>query len=499
MSPMTALNASTLTSLDPKIRVPGYDRKALRPGIVHFGVGNFFRVFEAVYVDDCLHKPGNEAWGIVGVGLLDGAASREKAASFKAQDGLYSVTEFDGKGRPTYRVIGSLIDYLHAPADPEAVLARLTDPQCRIVTMTITEGGYNIDEASGRFMLDTPDVAADLAGGPPRSVFGFIVEALARRRKAGVPAFTVASCDNLRGSGDTIKKAILGFAAARDPDLAAWIEANVGFPNSMVDRLAPQVSAEGRDVLNKGTGLDDKVPVLTEEFTQWVVEDDFRSGRPPLEVEGVEFKPNVAEFLALKGRLINAPHVFLSYPGLLVGHRIVGEALADPLLVRLVEAFLAEDSVPNTKGPPGIDVKAFAAKFVPRFVNPAIPDQLLRVAGDGAAKLPTFHAGIVRAQLDKGADLRRVAFLMAAYGRYLAFATDDSAVDDKGGRFKPFEPGLSEDDWAKVRGGPRGVLAIQALAPLDLTGNPAFMALFDRYAGMLAKGETRAAIADVLA
>jgi mannitol 2-dehydrogenase len=239
--------------------------------------------------------------------------------------------------------------------------------------------------------------------------------------------------------------------------------------------------------------------VLTESFTQWVVEDDFRAGRPPLEHVGVEFKPNVAEFLALKGRLINAPHVFLSYPGLLVGYRIVADALADPLLVDLVQAFIFKDSVPNTVGPAGTSLEAFAGKFVPRFVNPAIPDQLLRVAGDGAAKLPTFHAGIVMALLDKGGDLRRIAFLMAAYGRYLSFAFDEAATDDEGGRFEPFEPGLSDADWAKLRAGPKGVLAIQALAPLELASNPAFMALFERYAALLAEGRTRAAIEDVLA
>jgi mannitol 2-dehydrogenase len=496
---MTALNASTLVRLDPKIRVPSYDRQALRAGIVHFGVGNFFRVHQAVYVDDCLHRAGNEGWGIVGVGLTDGAASRAKAEAFRSQDCLYSMTEFSADGSASFRVIGALIDYLHAPSDPEAVLARLADPQTRIVTMTITEGGYNIDEASGQFMLETPDVAADLAGGPPRTVFGYVVEALARRRAAGVGAFTVASCDNLRGSGDTIRKAVTTFAQARDRDLASWIEQNVGFPNSMVDRLAPQVSDEQRIALNRGTGLDDRVPVLTESFTQWVVEDRFGAGRPPLEDVGVEFRDNVGEYLALKGRLINAPHVFLSYPALLVGHRIVAEALADPLLVSLVEAFLAKDAVPNTKGPPGTSTEAFAAKFVPRFANPSIADQLLRVAGDGAAKLPTFHGGIIKALMERGSDMRREALLMACYGRYLQFAFDETVVDDRGERFKPFEPNLSQEDWLILRAADRkGVLSIQALKPLGLSTDSGFLAGFERYARQLADGKARAAIEDVL-
>ena len=226
------------------------------------------------------------------------------------------------------------------------------------------------------------------------------------------------------------------FAEARDPELAGWIEQHVDFPNSMVDRLAPQISDQQRAALNEGTGLDDRVPVLTESFTQWVVEDRFRSSRPPLEAVGVEFRDNVGEYLALKGRLINAPHVFLSYPGLLMGYRIVADALADPLLVALVEAFLEKDATPNTKGPPGTNIDEFAARFVPRFANPSIADQLLRVAGDGAAKLPTFHGAIVRALMERGADVRREAFLMACYGRYLRFSFDETAVDDRGNQVR---------------------------------------------------------------
>ncbi len=350
---MIELNASTLSQLGPKVRVPGYDRKGLRGGIVHFGVGNFHRIHQAYYIDACLHQPGNEAWGIVGVGLLDGPASRAKAEAYKAQDNLYTITEFalDGTGHP--RVIGAMIEYLHAPADPEAVLARLAHPDTKIVTLTITEGGYNIDEATGRFMLETPDVAADLAGGAPKTAFGFIVEGLARRRAAGLPAFTVASCDNLRGSGDTTRKAILGFAEARDPALAAWIAANVDFPNSMVDRLAPQVPEEQRVALNALSGVADRLPVPTEAFTQWVVEDRFRHGRPPLETVGVEFRDDVAEWLAFKGRIVNGSHVLLAYPALLMGYRIVADALTDPLLVRLVETLPRPRREAQRRGPFG--------------------------------------------------------------------------------------------------------------------------------------------------
>ena len=498
---MIELNSSTVGQLDPDISVPGYDRRALRGGIVHIGVGNFHRIHQAYYVDQCLHRPGNEAWGIVGVGLTDGPASRAKAAAYRDQDNLYSITEYAPDGTGRIRVIGAMIDYLHAPSDPEAVLARLAHPDTRIVTLTITEGGYNIDETAGRFMLDTPAVAADLEGkAAPRTVFGFLVEGLARRRAAGLPAFTIASCDNLRGSGDTARKAILGFAEARDPALATWIADHVDFPNSMVDRLAPQVPEQQRVALNRASGIDDRLPVPTETFTQWVVEDRFRYGRPPLEDVGVEFRTNVAEWLAFKGRMVNATHVLIAYPALLMGYRIVSDALTDPLIVRLAETYLAQDATPNVQGPPGLSVDAYAAKFVPRFQNPAIVDQLLRVAGDGAAKLPTFHGQTIRMLIEKGGDLRREAFLMACFGRYLRFAVDPDLRDDKGERFDIFEPGLTDEDWVKVRSGdPSDALRIRALAAFGLADQAGFRSLFDGYAASLASRGGRGTLEDMLA
>ena len=497
---MIALNASTLGHVGPAVAVPTYDRSALRGGIVHFGVGNFHRVQLATLVDACLQQPGNEAWGIVGVGLTDGPAAQAKAEAYRRQDCLYTVTTFDPDGTGHPRVIGAMIAYLHGPSDPEAVLTRLAHPDTRIVTLTITEGGYNIDEATGAFSLDRPDVAEDLRGGPPKTVFGFIVEGLARRRTAGLPAFTIASCDNLRGSGDTTRKAILAFAEARDPALAAWIADHVDFPNAMVDRLAPQVPEEQRRALNTRSGIDDLLPVPTESFTHWVVEDRFRYGRPPLESVGVEFRDNVADYLAVKGRIVNGSHVLLAYPALLMGYRIVAEALTDPLIVRLVETFLERDAKPNVQGPPGLSLDAYAAAFVPRFANPAIADQLLRVAGDGAAKLPTFHGQTIRMLVASGGDLRREAFLMACYGRYLQFRYDLSAKDDRGERFEPFEPGLTESDWAKFSGpDAAAVLRLKAFESLFLADHPGFRALFDDYATSLTTHGARKTLEAVLA
>ena len=320
---MIALSNATLARLEPLVDVPRYDRSALRGGIVHFGVGNFHRVHLAPYVDDALRSAFDPAWGIVGVGLTDGPAATAKAASYKAQDGLYTVTECAPDGSAAIRVIGAMVEYIHASADPEAVLARLAHPDARIVSLTITEGGYNIRESNGAFMLDSPDVAHDLAGGPPRAVFGFVVEALARRRAAGLPGFTVASCDNLRGNGDTSRKAIVSFARARDPALADWIDREVDFPNSMVDRIAPHVGEAERLALNARSGVDDALPAKAERFNQWICEDRFRHGRPDFEAVGVQFSDDVAAYLALKGRMLNACHMLMSYPAVLSGYRLV--------------------------------------------------------------------------------------------------------------------------------------------------------------------------------
>ena len=257
---MIDLRNDTLRSIGSAVRIPRYDRSQLRPGIVHIGVGNFHRVHQATVIDSCLHVPGNEDWAISGVGLTNGPAASEKAAAYRVQDNLYTVTELNADMSMATRVIGAMVEYWHAPQNPCAVLERLADPNVRIVSLTITEGGYNIDETSGDFRLDTVDVLHDLSGEPPRTPFGFIVAALKARRGAGLQPFTVVSCDNLRSNGNTARHAIVSYARAVSPDLAAWIDENGAFPNSMVDRIAPQVLPEDRQRLNASSGINDLLP-----------------------------------------------------------------------------------------------------------------------------------------------------------------------------------------------------------------------------------------------
>lgn len=460
-------NLSNLSTLIPALDVPTYARERLRIGIAHIGVGNFHRVHQATYIDSCLHLPGHEDWAICGIGLGDTAGARAKADAFRQQDGLYCVIEFPASGKTFSRVIGAMVDYLHAPSDPDAVLDRLADPATRIVSLTITEGGYNIDEATGNFMLNTPDVASDLEGHAPRTVFGYLTEALRRRMQAGEQAFTVLSCDNLRKNGDTARRAVLAFAQARDPALATWIAEHVQFPNSMVDRIAPSVPENMHKVLTCISGIRDLTPAIGEPYTQWVLEDRFSAGRPDFAAVGVEMRSDVDSFEAMKGRLLNASHMLLAYPAILMGYRLVAEAMADPLLYCLLNCFMERDVIPILDGPLDVSLYRYKDKVLERFANPAMADQLLRVAHDGAAKLPVFHSQTICQLVTKGGYIERIAFLLACFNAYLR------GIDEQGQSFEVKEPHLNDTDWTLLKSGdPLALLATSPFTAMQLADHP---------------------------
>ena len=480
---------ATLGRAAPHVAVPAYDRHRLTAGIAHIGVGNFHRAHQARYIDHVLHLPGHEKWAICGIGLGNGPASVAKADALRAQDCLYTLTEFSSDGTTAVRVIGAMIEYLHAPADPEAVLTRLADPAIRIVSLTITEGGYNLDETTGAFRFDTPDVAHDLLGGPPRTAFGFIVEALRRRRAANVLPFTVMSCDNLRGNGDTARRAVLDFARATDVDLAAWIERYVAFPNSMVDRIAPQVTDAIRLRANRLSGFDDTAPVVAETFSQWVVEDSFSAGRPAFDAAGVELRDDVHAYEAMKGRMLNASHMLLAYPAILLGHRFVHDAMADRDLAALLDTFLTRDVGSILTLPHGVSALAYARDTLARFRNAALGDQLLRVAHDGASKIPVFHEKTIGTLIARHGDMRREALLLVCFQHYL------KGVDDLGNAFAVSEPQFEAADLERVRSGaPLAILDSKPFAPLGLASNPGFVELFRTMQAAVATRRTRDAI-----
>lgn len=481
----------------PGVILPTYQRSAVRPGIVHLGVGNFHRAHQAVYIDRCLHLPGQSQWGISGIELLDSPQQRAKAAGLTAQGGLYTLTEFAPEADPVVRVVGSMVEYIFAPSDTAAALARLASPDTRIVSMTITEGGYNIDATTGEFRLSAPHVAADLADktGQPRTAFGLVCEALARRKAAGLGPFTILSCDNLRHNGDVARKAFLAYAYARDAALGSWMEQQVTFPNCMVDRITPATFDADVQRLNASSGVHDEVPVYSEDFIQWIIEDMFCAGRPELEKVGVQFTTDVHAYEQMKLRMLNASHTMLSMPAFLAGYATVHEAMADRRFSSLLDEFMEADVISSMEVPNNVDPRAYKRLLLSRFSNPAVADQLQRIAFDTAMKIPVFLQHTMRSAVArKGADLRRLAFLLACFARYL------NGQHDSGKAFNVVEPNLPAADLAlaKQTTDPAAPLHMSIFAGWGLDTCDELRALFVDYRASLASDGTLATLEQVL-
>jgi mannitol 2-dehydrogenase len=420
---MPRLSTEALTTLDARVEKPSYDRTAVTPGIVHFGVGGFHRAHEAMYLDRLMNDGKALDWGICGVGVLP--QDRRMADVMEAQDGLYTLVVKYPDGTLEPRVIGSIVDYLFAPDGPEAVLARMADPATRIVSLTITEGGYHVNQVTGELDASDPGLTADLeAGATPVSVFGFVIEALARRRTAGVQPFTVMSCDNIPGNGHVAKKMLTSFARLKDPELADWIEREVRFPNSMVDRITPVTTDADRAALAEKFGIDDGWPVVCEPFTQWVLEDDFGAGRPPYEDVGVQLVADVEPYELMKLRLLNASHQALCYLGYLAGYRYAHEVCQDKLFVDFLLGYMDFEGAPTLPPVPGVDLDGYQRKLIERFANPEVRDTLARLCAESSDRIPKWLVPVIREQLAAGREIKRSALVVAAWARY-AEGTDE--------------------------------------------------------------------------
>lgn len=429
---MTSLTAAALGSLDPAVAVPGYDRAAVRSAIVHFGVGGFHRAHEAMYVDRIL-TAGSTEWGICGVGIMPADLAMRDA--LLAQDGLYTLVTTSPDDVTEARVIGSIVQYLYAPDDPEAVLATLADPATRIVSLTITEGGYGVDDATGAFrptdaatLSDLENMADPDGTVTPASVLGYLTEALRRRRAAGIRPFTVMSCDNIQGNGHVARTALLGFAGRVDPELGEWIAENVSFPSSMVDRITPVTTDQTRAAVRDAFGIDDRWPVHSESFEQWVLEDDFTLGRPPFEQVGVQVVADVLPYELMKLRLLNASHQAMSYLGILSGAEYVHEVCTDPLFVEFLQGYMHDEAIPTLQPVQGIDLDAYCDQLIARFRSEAIRDTLARQVVDGSDRIPKFLLPVVRAQLAAGRGIARSALVLAAWSVFLGSGSE-AAVD----------------------------------------------------------------------
>jgi len=416
------LNQSNLRLFSPDVKVPTYDRHGVTQSIVHIGVGGFHRAHQAVYLDDLLHLPGYSEWGLCGVGLLKNDCRMRDA--LLPQDFLYTVVECSAAGERA-RVIGSLLNFLYAPEDPQAAIEKMAAPECRIVSLTITEGGYYVNQGTGEFDHGHPEIVHDLEHPhEPCCSFGYLAEALARRRKRGLPPFTVMSCDNLQQNGAVAKKMILAFAERRDPALSKWLAEYGAFPNSMVDRITPAATVDNRIMVREKFGIDDAWPVVTEPFKQWVIEDCFPNGRPAWERVGAQMTSDVFPYEKVKIRLLNASHQAICHIGRLLGYQYVHEAVADPYIKKLVTALMDVEVTPLLPEVHGIDLDEYKKTLIERFANPAIKDQLSRISMEGSARIPKFVLPSIHEQLERGGPIKMLSFTLACWFRCLRETND---------------------------------------------------------------------------
>lgn len=419
------LSNATLGSLPTAVDTPAYDRAALSAGIVHFGFGHFHRAHQAVYLDRLMRRGEAMDWAVCGVGVTRGRTAM--CGALKTQDHLYTVTAKHPDGHWNSRVIGSVVDYLFAPDDPQAVVAKIADSTTRVVSLTITEGGYGIDNATEMFNPAAEMIQTDLKAGVPNgTVFGLVLQAMRRRREQRLGGLTIMSCDNVAGNGHAARTAFLGFARLKDPATARWMEQEVAFPNSMVDRVTPGTVEADRAYLEREFGYHDRWPVTCEPFHQWVLEDNFVVGRPPLEDAGVNVVADVTPYELMKLRLANGTHQAMCYFGYLLGYTYVHEAITDPDIHAMLLRYIDEEAVPTLTPIPDVDFHAYGRQVIERFANPQIRDPLTRICQDTSERIPKFLLPVVVEQLKNHRAVRVCAAVVASWARYA------EGIDERG-------------------------------------------------------------------
>lgn len=484
------LSLAALSNLPATVARPSYPHDALTPGIVHFGVGNFHRAHMAWYLDRLMNAGRNLDWAILGAGVMPGD---ERMRDILTRQDFLSTIVTQSAALSEARVIGPMTGFLPVGNGP-AIIAAMTDPAIRIVSLTVTEGGYFIDPASGRFDPTHPQIAADAANpDAPQTVFGLILKALRDRHAAGHPAFTVLSCDNVPHNGDVTRNTVAGLAGRIDPKLAEWVSAEIAFPNGMVDRIAPATGERERKILEEAFGIADGWPVFCEDFAQWVLEDRFPAGRPALEEVGVQFVPDVTPFETMKIRILNGGHATIAYPAGLMDIEYVHEAMAHPL----VEAFLTrierEEILPIVPPVPDTDLDAYFTRIVERFSNPKIGDTVRRLCLDGSNRQPKFIVPTIADRLARGLPVEGLALVSALWCRYCAGTTDLDAT------IAPNDP-----NWERLTGIARAARSDPDawLAMRDIygatAGAPTFREAFARHLARLWQEGTISVLRDFL-
>jgi fructuronate reductase len=488
---MQRLGDASLGQLPADVPRPRYDRAAIATGIVHLGVGAFQRAHQAMYTEGALNA-GDMRWGIVGASLRSPAVRD----ALKPQDNLYTLAVRGSEGE-RLQVIGAIRDVLVAPRDPEALLRAMCGPAVKIVTLTVTEKGYCYDPATTALDQAHPDIVHDIANpARPRSAPGFLIEALQRRREARVSAFTVLCCDNLPHNGRTVRAIVTRFAALRDPELAGYIANEVAFPSTMVDRITPATTDEDRAAITARFGLEDAAPVITEPFSQWVIEDRFPEGRPDWAIAGAEFVTDVAPYENMKLRLLNGAHSTLAYLGYLAGYETVADTMKDANYRRLAEGVM-DDAATTLRMPPGANVPAYKRALIERFENPALRHRTWQICMDGSQKLPQRLLGSIRDRLAVNAPIDRLVMGVAGWMRYV------TGIDEHGKPIDVRDPlsarlrAIADQTGLNAERLAPALLNVREVFGAELSADPRFRAaVTNALARIIARG-AKAAVAEI--
>ncbi|GGW93264.1 mannitol dehydrogenase family protein [Alteromonas halophila] len=478
------LSNQRLSDLPASVIKPGYARQSLKTGIVHVGVGGFHRAHQAVYTDAYMSATGDTRWGVCGVGLREN--DRKMQQLLAEQDFLYTVLERKADGSASAQVIGCMTDFLLGCDDPGAVIRKMADPDTHIVSLTITEGGYNFNPSTGEFDFNNPDVQHDLANpDAPRLVFGYLARALKQRRDSGLPPFTVQSCDNIQHNGDVTRNMLLAYIRAADPDLATWVASEVAFPNAMVDRITPATTSTDIHAVQTMTGLTDQWPVTCESFHQWVIEDTFSSDRPQWEKCGVQFVADVTPYETMKIRLLNASHTVLGVLGSLAGYRTIDEAVSDPVFTDTLRVFMDSEVTPVLAPVKGIDLGVYKQTLLQRFANPNIKDSLTRICSESSSKVATFLVPTIRENVKQDGAFEISALVVAAWCYYSATHTSQS-----GEALEVIDALKDQLQQAGRQSGQQPLAFLhQADIFADLAQQPDFTRLFETFVSALFAGE----------
>lgn len=477
------------TALPSHVQQPHYDRQSLRSRIVHFGFGAFHRAHQALLTDRVLNAKGGD-WGICEISLFNGDVLMSQ---LRAQDHLFTVLEKGPDGNQPI-IVGAVHECLNAKLDSlAAIIEKFCEPQVAIVSLTITEKGYCLDPATGRLDTQNARIVHDLENpSEPHSAPGILVEALHRRRERGLQPFTVLSCDNIPDNGHVVKNAVLGMAQKRSPELAAWIDAHVSFPGTMVDRIVPAATEASLAEITQALGVDDPCAISCEPFIQWVVEDNFVAGRPEWEVAGVQMVQDVLPWEQMKLRMLNGSHSFLAYLGYLAGYAHINECMEDEHFREAARRLMLDEQAPTLRIT-DVDLTAYADSLIDRFANPALQHRTWQIAMDGSQKLPQRMLDGIRVHLERHTVWPLLALGVAGWMRYV------SGTDDQGNAIDVRDP-LSE----KIRGivstsseadRVTALLGLNEIFGHDLPQTPAFVdAIVQAYQRLVRDGARRAVI-----